>query len=51
MVLGADPIAAMVIAVIALKEGINAWKGDTCCPTPVTAKSVAGQDNCDCCDD
>lgn len=30
----ADPIAALVIAVIAVKEGINAWKGDTCCPTP-----------------
>jgi divalent metal cation (Fe/Co/Zn/Cd) transporter len=30
----ADPIAAMVIAVIAVKEGLNAWKGDTCCPTP-----------------
>jgi divalent metal cation (Fe/Co/Zn/Cd) transporter len=27
----ADPIAALVIAVIAAKEGINAWKGDTCC--------------------
>jgi divalent metal cation (Fe/Co/Zn/Cd) transporter len=30
----ADPIAAMVIAVIAVKEGINAWKGDTCCVAP-----------------
>jgi len=47
----ADPIAAMVIAVIAVKEGINAWKGDTCCPAPVTAKSAAGQHDCDCCDD
>ncbi len=27
----ADPIAALVIAVIAVKEGINAWKGDPCC--------------------
>ena len=27
----ADPIAALAIAGIALKEGLNAWKGDTCC--------------------
>jgi divalent metal cation (Fe/Co/Zn/Cd) transporter len=47
----ADPIAAMVIAVIAVKEGINAWKGDTCCPAPVIAKSAASQHDCDCCDE
>src|SRR5690606_28300437 len=29
----ADPIAALVIAGIAVKEGRNAWRGDTCCPT------------------
>ncbi len=27
----ADPIAAFGIAVIAVKEGIDAWKGDPCC--------------------
>lgn len=27
----ADPIAALVIAVIATKEGRDAWRGDTCC--------------------
>lgn len=27
----ADPIAALVIAVIAVKEGRSAWKGDSCC--------------------
>jgi divalent metal cation (Fe/Co/Zn/Cd) transporter len=27
----ADPVAALVIAAIALKEGVDAWKGDTCC--------------------
>ncbi|MBB5161712.1 cation transporter [Mycobacterium sp. AZCC_0083] len=47
----ADPIAAMVIAVIAVKEGINAWKGDTCCPAPMNSKSTAADHNCDCCDD
>lgn len=29
----ADPIAALVIAGIAVREGANAWKGDTCCAT------------------
>ncbi|GAA5108554.1 cation transporter [Nocardia iowensis] len=48
----ADPIAALVIAVIAVREGANAWKGDTCCPSPVGR--VSGTDSktdaCDCCD-
>jgi divalent metal cation (Fe/Co/Zn/Cd) transporter len=47
----ADPIAALAIAVIAVKEGINAWKGDTCCPASVHTKTAAVQDNCHCCDD
>jgi divalent metal cation (Fe/Co/Zn/Cd) transporter len=32
----ADPVAAMVIAVIAVKEGRDAWRGDTCCSAPAT---------------
>jgi divalent metal cation (Fe/Co/Zn/Cd) transporter len=27
----ADPIAALVIAVVAVKEGRDAWRGDACC--------------------
>jgi divalent metal cation (Fe/Co/Zn/Cd) transporter len=27
----ADPLAAIVIAGIAVREGINAWRGDPCC--------------------
>lgn len=27
----ADPVAALVIAVVALKEGRDAWRGDSCC--------------------
>ena len=27
----ADPVAALVIAAIAVREGVNAWRGDTCC--------------------
>ncbi|WP_433712398.1 cation transporter [Nocardia sp. CA-084685] len=48
----ADPIAALVIAGIAVKEGINVSRGDTCCPAPV-ALGVNGRDaahDCECCD-
>jgi divalent metal cation (Fe/Co/Zn/Cd) transporter len=31
----ADPAAGLVIAVIAVKEGISAWHGRSCCPSPV----------------
>jgi divalent metal cation (Fe/Co/Zn/Cd) transporter len=27
----ADPVAALAIAAIAVREGRNAWRGDTCC--------------------
>lgn len=37
----ADPIAALVIAAIAIKEGRNAWRGDVCCtPPPPSAQKV-----------
>jgi divalent metal cation (Fe/Co/Zn/Cd) transporter len=32
----ADPIAALVIAAVAVREGIKAWQGKDCCP-PTTA--------------
>jgi divalent metal cation (Fe/Co/Zn/Cd) transporter len=35
----ADPIAALVIAVIAVREGINAWRGDSCCATTAQCNS------------
>jgi divalent metal cation (Fe/Co/Zn/Cd) transporter len=48
----ADPIAGLVIAGIAVREGIQAWKGDTCCPMPGAANTAAGKQlNCECCDD
>ncbi|MFW0788475.1 cation transporter [Gordonia sp. CPCC 205333] len=43
----ADPLAGLVIAAIAVREGINAWRGDTCCPAPAATDSA----DCDCCDD
>ncbi|WP_406238739.1 cation transporter [Nocardia sp. NBC_01009] len=50
----ADPIAALVIAAIAVKEGVNAWRGDTCCPSPTAlgamASGRADTHNCHCCD-
>ncbi|MGV9326707.1 cation transporter [Streptosporangium sandarakinum] len=39
----ADPIAALVIAAVAVKEGREAWRGDACCavPTPLSADDTA----------
>ncbi|WP_371611791.1 cation transporter [Streptomyces clavifer] len=46
----ADPIAALVIAAIALKEGRDAWQGKGCCAAPVTTVSSveASADACGC---
>ncbi|MFJ3952418.1 cation transporter [Streptomyces sp. Je 1-4] len=35
----ADPIAAIVIAAVAVKEGRDAWRGDSCC-TPMPSSTV-----------
>lgn len=43
----ADPIAGLAIAGIALREGWNAWHGDTCCATAPMEDPSAG--SCDCC--
>jgi divalent metal cation (Fe/Co/Zn/Cd) transporter len=54
----ADPAAALFIAGLAVKEGINAWNGDTCCsPTALDALDTDDDDeggrccgpDCDCC--
>ncbi|AKU17717.1 cation transporter [Luteipulveratus mongoliensis] len=39
----ADPIAALVIAAVAVREGIGAWRGDSCC---VPASPAACEDSC-----
>jgi divalent metal cation (Fe/Co/Zn/Cd) transporter len=36
----ADPIAALVIAAVAVKEGREAWRGETCCAAPVASPST-----------
>ncbi|TMQ92125.1 cobalt transporter [Actinomadura soli] len=45
----ADPIAALVIAAAALKEGRQAWRGDACCALPAPAKSTTTSDDCASC--
>jgi len=44
----ADPVTALVIAGVAVKEGRESWRGESCCSAPM----VAGADCCedDCCD-
>ncbi len=47
----ADSIAALIIAALAVREGIEAWKGDACCPVPIAALAGEGelqrcQDDC-----
>lgn len=41
----ADPIAALVIAAIAVKEGRDAWQGKGCCATPATAAVAPSADS------
>jgi divalent metal cation (Fe/Co/Zn/Cd) transporter len=48
----ADPIAALVIAALAIKEGREAWRGDGCCaPHPLAATTAGAAPDCDddCC--
>ncbi|GAA3991640.1 cation transporter [Streptomyces marokkonensis] len=51
----ADPIAALVIAAIAVKEGRDAWQGKGCCaptthvPAASTAATCSCANGCDCC--
>ncbi len=44
----ADPVAALVIAAVAVREGRNAWRGDACC---AIGRSDHTDDNCSCCDE
>jgi divalent metal cation (Fe/Co/Zn/Cd) transporter len=44
----ADAGAALVIAGIAVREGVNAWRGEVCCPVP-PATPVPPAENDDCC--
>jgi len=46
----ADPVAALVIAAVAVREGREAWRGDNCC-TPMAAALTAGEPTEGGCDD
>lgn len=45
----ADPVAGLVVVVFAVREGLEAWRGDAC-KQPVSALTGERQvDTCDCC--
>lgn len=46
----ADPIAALVIAATAAREGMNAWRGDACCAPVMPGSDWNPGTTCDCCD-
>lgn len=47
----ADPIAALVIAAIAVREGIDTWKGQSCCAPTFSDSAQPGEDHdCGCCE-
>jgi divalent metal cation (Fe/Co/Zn/Cd) transporter len=46
----ADPVAGLVIVVFAVREGLEAWRGDAC-TTPVSALTGERQpETCECCE-
>jgi divalent metal cation (Fe/Co/Zn/Cd) transporter len=44
----ADPITALLIAGVAVKEGRESWRGESCCAAPVVGEANAGCAD-DCC--
>ncbi|MGO1802842.1 MAG: cation transporter [Microbacteriaceae bacterium] len=45
----ADSVAALVIAIFAVREGVEAWKGDACCAAPIAV--LTGEQEVDSCED
>ncbi|WP_067826854.1 cation transporter [Actinomadura kijaniata] len=45
----ADPVAALVIAAVAVREGRDAWRGDACCAVPAPAAAQGADHGCACC--
>lgn len=43
----ADPVAGLVIAALAVKEGRDAWRGEGCCGS-LGSHAHAGEDSCGC---
>ncbi|MEU4238258.1 cation transporter [Actinoplanes sp. NPDC026619] len=44
----ADPVAALVIAAVAVKEGRDAWRGDACCAPANPRAATAEGGDCPC---
>jgi len=44
----ADPVAGLIIAGVAAREGLEAWRGEGCC-APTSAVPEEGELGCDCC--
>ncbi|QHC69247.1 cation transporter [Rathayibacter sp. VKM Ac-2801] len=44
----ADPVAGLVIAAVAVREGLEAWRGESC-TTPIAALASEDSDACSCC--
>lgn len=44
----ADPVVALLIAAVAVKEGRDAWRGDACCAPAGIAMSAPDTDTCGC---
>ena len=42
----ADPATALVIAAVALREGREAWRGESCCSAPVAVAAGGRSDAC-----
>lgn len=43
----ADPVAALLIAAFAVREGVEAWRGDACCAPVSVLTSDAGEEQTD----
>jgi len=41
-----DPAVALLIAVVAVNEGREAWRGDSCCAAPLAVEADACADDC-----
>lgn len=44
----ADPIAGLIIAAVAAREGVEAWKGEDCACGPAALGNGADEDGCGC---
>lgn len=45
----ADPVAGLVVVVFAVREGLEAWRGDACKQPVGALTGERASDACDCC--